>query len=102
MSEKKISGSGEQVTDAVELADGLAKRVDACGLICPEPVMLLHSAVRDVKAGDCIEVIATDPSTERDIARFCEFLSHQLVSFERLERDGTVSLLRFVVRKGGS
>jgi len=102
MSKKNCSDIGAQLSDSGALTDGLSKRVDACGLICPEPVMLLHAAVRDVKAGECIEVIATDPSTERDIARFCEFLSHQLISFERIEGDGAVSSLRFVVRKGGS
>ena len=44
--------------------------------------MLLHNAVRDVEEGDLIEVIATDPSTQRDIPKFCEFLGHQLLTVE--------------------
>lgn len=58
------------------------KILDTSGLICPEPVMLLHNAVRDVEEGDLIEVIATDPSTQRDIPKFCEFLGHQLLAVE--------------------
>ncbi len=53
--------------------------VDARGLICPEPIMLLHNAVRDAAPGAIIEVIATDPAAPRDIARFCEFLGHVLL-----------------------
>ncbi|MAZ89261.1 MAG: sulfurtransferase TusA [Cellvibrionaceae bacterium] len=53
------------------------------GLICPEPVMMLHSAVREVQAGDVIKVIATDPSTERDIPKFCQFLGHELLEVTR-------------------
>jgi len=49
------------------------------GLICPEPVMMLHSAVREADAGQVIKVIATDPSTERDIPKFCQFLGHELL-----------------------
>jgi len=37
------------------------KQLDAQGLMCPEPVMLLHNAVRDMQAGELLEVLATDP-----------------------------------------
>ena len=55
------------------------KLLDASGLLCPEPVMMLHNAVRDTQPGDIIKVIATDPSTERDIPKFCNFLGHELL-----------------------
>ena len=57
----------------------IAKKLDACGLICPEPVMLLHKAIREIKTGEVLEVLATDPSTQRDIPKFCQFLGHQLM-----------------------
>jgi tRNA 2-thiouridine synthesizing protein A len=53
--------------------------LDASGLLCPEPVMLLHKQVRDISSGDTIAVIATDPSTQRDIPKFCHFLGHELL-----------------------
>jgi len=53
--------------------------LDTTGLLCPEPLMLLHKAVRDVDSGQIIQVLATDPSTERDIPKFCTFLGHTLV-----------------------
>lgn len=55
------------------------KTLDTSGLLCPEPVMMLHKAVKEVAIGDLIEVIATDPSTQRDIPKFCMFLGHELV-----------------------
>ncbi len=61
--------------------------LDASGLFCPEPVMMLHSKVRELAAGDVLKVIATDPSTQRDIPKFCMFLEHQLL--ESSEQDGT-------------
>lgn len=54
--------------------------LDVRGLTCPEPVMLLHGAVRDADPGDGIVVLATDPSTQRDIPKFCTFLGHELVA----------------------
>jgi tRNA 2-thiouridine synthesizing protein A len=59
--------------------------LDTCGLYCPEPVMLLHNKIRDMRSGEVVQVLATDPSTQRDIAKFCTFLGHQLL--DRQERD---------------
>ena len=52
--------------------------LDARGLYCPEPVMLLHNRITDVQVGGVLKVTATDPSTTRDIPRFCQFLNHAL------------------------
>jgi len=61
--------------------------LDASGLNCPEPVMLLHNKVRDLPAGGLLKVIATDPSTRRDIPKFCMFLGHELL--QQAEEAGT-------------
>ncbi|SHG13169.1 tRNA 2-thiouridine synthesizing protein A [Microbulbifer donghaiensis] len=54
-------------------------KLDARGLLCPEPVMMLHAAVRKVAAGEVLQMIATDPSTQRDVPKFCQFLGYELV-----------------------
>ena len=59
--------------------------LDTCGLYCPEPVMMLHNKIRDVDSGAVVEVVATDPSTQRDIPKFCNFLGHALL--EQREQD---------------
>lgn len=56
--------------------------LDTQGLVCPEPVMLLHSKIRDMAAGELVKVLATDPSTTRDIPKFCQFLGHELLANE--------------------
>jgi tRNA 2-thiouridine synthesizing protein A len=56
--------------------------LDATGLFCPEPVMMLHNIIRDMAAGEVVQVIATDPSTQRDIPKFCAFLGHDLLQQE--------------------
>ena len=63
-----------------EQGTGDEAELDARGLLCPEPVMMLHSRISDVAPGKILRVIATDPSTTRDIPRFCQFLGHELVS----------------------
>ncbi len=59
--------------------------LDATGLICPEPIMLLHNKIRDLPAGGLLKIIATDPSTQRDIPKFCNFLNHQLINQQKIE-----------------
>lgn len=56
--------------------------LDTQGLICPEPVMLLHKTMRAAQAGEVIEMLATDPATTRDIPSFCRHLGHTLISQE--------------------
>ena len=68
--------------------------LDAKGLYCPEPVMLLHNKVRDLPEGGLLKVLATDPSTERDIPKFCVFLGHELIE---ATRDDT--LFTYVIKK---
>ena len=57
--------------------------IDAIGLKCPEPVMLLHAAMRRLQSGQELTLSATDPSTERDVPNFCEFLGHALLVARR-------------------
>lgn len=71
--------------------------LDAKGLFCPEPVMLLHKKFREMEAGDILDVVATDPSTERDIPKFCIFLEHDLI--EHISEDGEY---RYKIRKSSA
>ena len=59
--------------------------LDAVGLFCPEPVMLLHNKIRDMAPGDLLRLTATDPSTSRDVPKFCHYLGHELL--ENNEKD---------------
>ena len=70
--------------------------LDTCGLLCPEPVMMLHNKVRDMAPGDIVRVVATDPSTQRDIPKFCNFLDHQL-----LEQREQARQYIYIIRKAG-
>jgi tRNA 2-thiouridine synthesizing protein A len=61
------------------MTQNLETILDTSGLFCPEPVMLLHKSIRQLTVGAHIRVIATDPSTARDIPKFCHFLGHELI-----------------------
>ena len=69
--------------------------IDAIGLTCPEPLMIVRNKVREMALGETVRITATDPSTVRDFTNFCRFMGHELATSER---DG--DRLVFVIRKG--
>ena len=56
--------------------------IDAKGLRCPEPLMVVRNKMMDMESGQVIKVTATDPSTSWDFPNFCKFLNHELVHQE--------------------
>ncbi len=70
-------------------------QLDALGLRCPEPVMMLRQKIRKISTGETLLVIADDPSTARDIPSFCRFMEHQLVAQQTDELP-----FRYIIKKG--
>lgn len=54
--------------------------LDALGLRCPEPVMMVRMQIRSMAVGETLAVTADDHSTTRDIPSFCRFMEHTLVA----------------------
>lgn len=75
----------------------ISHTLDTTGLICPEPVMMLHQAMRRASGGALIEVLATDPATTRDIPNFCRHLGHELIECSTQD-DGSY---RYLIAKKG-
>ena len=72
----------ERISD-MDFESKVYRLVDARGLLCPEPVMLVHSNIRQLAEGELLKVLATDSSTERDIVNFCEHLKHPLLFWHK-------------------
>ena len=56
--------------------------LDATGLSCPEPVMMVRLSMRKMQVGETLLMLADDPSTTRDIPKFCTFMDHKLIHSE--------------------
>ena len=68
--------------------------LDALGMRCPEPVMMIRLQIRKMQVGETLLIIADDPATTRDIPAFCRFMDHELVASE-----ATTSPYRYLVKK---
>lgn len=70
--------------------------LNAQGLLCPLPVLKARRAMKELAAGDLLEVLATDAGAPKDFRHFCETTGHELV--ESGESDG---IYRLLIRKAG-
>ena len=67
--------------------------LDAKGLLCPLPVLKARRALKGLKQGDTLEILATDKGAVKDFEAFCRTTGHQLVEWH--DEDG---VFRFVIR----
>lgn len=63
--------------------------LDATGLLCPLPVLRAARLLRGMKAGDVLEVSATDPASKTDMAAFCAETGHELL--DSVEKNGIIT-----------
>jgi len=75
------------------MAVEIAQRVDAKGLSCPMPIVKTAQAMKAVGPGACIELLATDPGSVKDVAAWAKTTGNEIV-------ESTVEggVYRFVLR----
>ncbi len=57
--------------------------VNCSGLQCPGPIMEVFRNMKELNAGECLEVTASDPGFAKDIVSWCERTGNQLISNEK-------------------
>ncbi len=67
------------------------REVDARGLNCPLPVLRTKKALNDMKSGQVLRILATDPAAVRDFQAFAKQTGNALL--EHGERDGAFFFL---------
>lgn len=69
--------------------------LDAIGLLCPLPVLKARKRLKEMRAGEVLCVLATDPAAVVDIPHFCAEAGHELVDI--IERcDATAYYIRHI------
>lgn len=67
--------------------------LDAKGLNCPLPILKTKKAIAAMPKDSVLEVLATDPGSEADIASFCRTTGNELLESTK---DGDV--YRFLIK----
>jgi len=78
-----------------DLSQSASKHLDALGLRCPEPVMMVRLEIRNMEDGQTLLIDADDPATKRDIPSFCRFMDHTLVAQQTEQMP-----YQFLIQKG--
>ena len=68
--------------------------LDAKGLNCPLPILKARKALKDVAAGETLEILSTDPGSVADFEAFCRQTGNQL-----LESSNEDSVFRFLIKR---
>jgi tRNA 2-thiouridine synthesizing protein A len=55
------------------------KEIDTRGLNCPLPILKAKKALAELKTGDILKVVATDPGSVRDFQAFARQTGNELV-----------------------
>lgn len=63
-----------------------AHTLDARGLPCPQPLLAMRRALRELPAGTLLRVLASDAASWRDFHSFAELSGRPLL---RAEREGS-------------
>jgi len=74
--------------------DVITATVDARGQSCPGPLVALHKVLKDARAGDLFELLATDPGSKSDVPSWATLSGNEL-----LEAAETSGVYRYVIRK---
>ena len=80
------------------LKDQANDQLDAKGLRCPEPLMLVRNKIRTMEAAQVLYIEATDPTTERDLVNFCRFMGHDML-FQGTHGEGAEQVFEFWIKK---
>ena len=72
----------------------IARSLDLKGLSCPLPIIKTAKAIKELNAGDLLEVFATDPGSVPDFKAWSQTTGNPLI-----ETSNEAGVFHFVLRK---
>jgi len=70
-------------------------QLDARRMFCPMPVIRSQDKVNELKPGDTLEVVSTDPGALNDIPAWCRINGHKVIE-TRVENDEVFVVIQVV------
>jgi tRNA 2-thiouridine synthesizing protein A len=55
------------------------KVVDSRGTSCPGPILAAKKSIADIKAGEIMEILATDTGTQKDLPAWSKKMGHEFL-----------------------
>ncbi len=70
------------------------KELDARGLNCPLPILRAKKALNELKSGQVLKIVATDPGSLKDFQAFSKQTGNELLSHAEANKEFTFFLKR--------
>jgi tRNA 2-thiouridine synthesizing protein A len=70
------------------------KVLDCKGQFCPMPILNTKKAMKDMKPGEILEVLGTDPGTKRDLPAWCKRTGNELLKIDEID-----NIFHFYIKK---
>lgn len=80
---KESEGQMKECAKSSETVKKEMRIIDCCGLQCPGPIMKVYESIREMEAGEVLEVSATDMGFARDIDSWCRQTGNTLLGTKR-------------------
>ena len=65
----------------------IAASIDAVGLYCPMPIILLKKEIGIVESNQVVEILADDSSFENDLSAWCKLTDNKVLSITKNNED---------------
>lgn len=76
------------------MSDSPVTTLDCVGLQCPLPVIKTAQAIKAIPMGEVLELLASDPGVEPDMAAWTRRTGNELISIEKKDQ-----VFRVLIRK---
>jgi tRNA 2-thiouridine synthesizing protein A len=57
--------------------------LDCSAQLCPVPILMTEEKITDLKPGEVLEVIFTDPGAEPDLKAWCVTTGHEFLGIQK-------------------
>ncbi len=92
----QFDDSGDPISSPQDGDRSVTCELDACGLQCPGPIMQVYQKLDEMKQGEVLRVVASDPGFAKDIKSWCNSTGNVLLDAGKAD-NGFFAL----IRKGG-
>lgn len=58
------------------------RELDLMGLNCPLPILRIKQTMARMASGEILQVVGTEPATERELKIFCKQAGHELLAYQ--------------------
>ncbi len=70
------------------------KELDARGLNCPLPILRAKKALTDMRSGQVLKIVATDPGSVKDFQAFSKQTGNELLQHAEAQKEFTFYMKR--------